>query len=427
MVAIERIFFMCNSDGSEQFSHTALNYRIVDNSSLISIIPDSKYTNVESISFTYQNKGQKISHTYNNFDLNSILNIHGGDLVTKILLFSNSLTDESINDILNWPTSVGDSDEQKIINTFLIGVANTLMLYFIANKLPAAFPVSFKLPAPPTGINDLTANYAEYVNHFASMIAVLRTESIAKNWCKINVAFWRYFSPIFNKGEYYKTHEAAQRSILDFADHVSTNFHDIENVTRNSIDTISSTSVKMSQEIETLSTNSLDSIQKLHDDCISDFDDVRGQIIAAKDEAIQNVEEVTAKYAHRLEQEYKILSKKLEVQTDNALEKIDAAHEDFTSHCDNIKSEMSTMTPTAPSVPSTQLDHETIKTMIKNEVNSTKPPVPQDTSNLDGFFSDVNDMKTNYVRMKSKVDRLETCLRDLTNIMSTMKVSNNKY
>jgi hypothetical protein len=428
MASIERLYLLCNSDKTQNASYTALNYRMVNNSSLINIIPSSDFTEIDQITLMYQgDNNEKINYTYSNVDLEDVLNTRGDTLINKIIIFTDSFSDQVKKEVLSYPTSIGDTEEQKMVNTFVLGIANSLLMYYVSSKSVTPFAnTNFTLPSNVSGIGDLNKNFSEYVTHFASTIASIPSLSVAKSWCKIHVNFWKHFSGMFIDGPTYNTHEAARTSILDFANHVNNDFREIidqkeklEMMTRNSIDTISSTSLKMSQEIGTLSETSLQSIQNLHDECINDFEQVRTEITSSKDEAIEKISEITLEYQVRLEKEYKILSSKLENQLNNCLHQIDDREDEFQSSCDQAKNEMCTTTSTVVTAP---IDYDSIRMMVKNEVKDSAMSVSNTDVNLGGFFDDVNTMKTNYAKMKSKVDRLEGCIRDLTDIMNNMKI-----
>jgi hypothetical protein len=299
MGSIERLNYILN-DVESIIGRNALNHKLFNNTLLISIVPDTSFSNLQSISFVYQKTPtDKIQKEY--LVSNDLFSIHGDDLASKILLFSDTLTESDRVQINNYYKDIETLPEQNLINFFTLGLASFITLCQLIQNNPVLFsPYNLTLPESVFNISSLTRQYINYVDSYLFNIIQGKTSNLVKKLASNASSFNKYFSNMFNPGTTtYDISKPIQASMRDFKDHtynpteiISSHINIIERNKDDALNELRSEADFRMQEIRDLyltkADGCCDNIFSRQQDCLSEID-------AAQDRIDQSIQEFECK------------------------------------------------------------------------------------------------------------------------------------
>lgn len=288
MGSIERLNYILN-DVESVVGRNALNHKLFNNTLLISITPDSSFSNLSTVSFIYQrSQDDRIQKEYT--ISNDLFNIHGDDLVTKIIMFADTLKQTDIAKINNYYKDYEKQSEQSTINFFTLGLTNFITLCQLIQDNPSLFsPYNVNLPVK-FDVSLLTQSYIEYVDSYLFNIIQGKVSNLVKNLANNSSMFAKYFSKMFNVGTAYDMSKAIQESMKDFKNYTYNPEEIISNhiniIERNKDDLIN----EMRNEVESYKQEIRDLHINKNDDCCDNIFNKQQDCIAEIDSAQDKVE-----------------------------------------------------------------------------------------------------------------------------------------
>lgn len=400
MSSIERLNYLIN-DSEAVVARNALNHKLFNNTLLISITPDSSFNNISSISFIYQKTStDKIQRDYQDVP-SDLFSVHGDDLATKIILFSDTLSEADKVQISNYYKDTEKQLDQNIVNFFTLGFSNLVTLCQLIQTAPNLFaPYNVSLPTNIFDITMLTQSYIAYIDSFLFNIIQGKTTNVIKTLANNVSTFAKYFGKMFNQGVAFDITKPVQEAMRDFKDHTYNPTEIISNhiniIERNKDDFLNELRTEAEfhkQEIRDLVLNKED--PAYYDDVISKQQDLLSEIDTAQarlDDTIVLFEKKTAEAYIKIEA--------LLLQVEKRYNDVEDLYNQTQSISNNASVSMSN-----------QLDEKMVTDLVTKTMSSSQQK--SDASVINRLDTLATRVDKESARHKNSISRLEKMLEKL--------------
>lgn len=378
MARIQQLFSL-TSRNTQQVSPNLPKGPLGKDTSLVSITPSVDGTAVADITYKFQygsGVDDVVEGSFSQPELVAVLSSPGDDLVSKILFASDQLSKIDREYTLNLPSAYGDTQEQKLVNSFLVGFSTVLTIYSLLtldqSKIDNPFE-RFKINLPITDISPLviTSNLGKLVNQTFNIISHLPSTRANKSWARQHVDFWNIWGKFLPEGPEYPREEASHKSLINFAEYMNERFSDIVKTADDTQQLTLKTVTTANQNNSSVKKETLAAIKKQQDEATgsltayqqslttalgdysnqcqshlqetySEIDTLKhqavSQIKASGDEVLSCVEEATRVALEEIKREKEKIYHELEVlKSENTME--------LNRHCDGLQVQLTESVP----------------------------------------------------------------------------------